>query len=52
MVETPTPDWRAMVAEMVDDDPCDYDHNGLCQTHYHDRPCVNERARVALEADR
>ena len=27
---------------------CDYDHNDFCQTHYHDRPCLAERALAFL----
>lgn len=38
----------AIIAEFVDDGPCSYDHDDYCQTHYSQRTCVNERARVVL----
>jgi len=41
----------ALLREFVDAEPCVYDHNGLCQTHFlGERPCENERARELLAA--
>jgi len=55
MDDEPDPDEAAMlrglVADFVDPDPCEYDHNGYCQAHsLHGRPCPHERAKALLEA--
>jgi hypothetical protein len=39
---------RAIIERFVDDDPCHYDHDDFCQTHYNERPCNHELARVFL----
>lgn len=40
---------RGLLTGLVDDDPCQYDHHGLCQTHgLSEKPCVMERARAVL----
>lgn len=40
-----------IVRDIVDDDPCDYDHHDYCQTHgLHSRPCANERAVTLIAA--
>ena len=37
---------RGLLGEIVDDEDCQYDHHGYCQTHnLGERPCVFERAR-------
>lgn len=37
---------RKLIAELVDPDDCQYDHNDLCQTHgCSERPCPHERAK-------
>lgn len=33
---------------MIDDNPCRYDHNGLCQTHRLNNPCEMQLARALL----
>lgn len=44
-------DWKALVAELVDDAECRYDHHGYCQSHRLDpKPCPHERATAALRA--
>ncbi len=47
---------RGLLREMADannvDDPCEYDHNGRCQSHWlYERPCLAERVREALRAE-
>jgi hypothetical protein len=38
-----------LLRELVDPDPCRYDHNDLCQAHSLDpRPCPHERARTLV----
>ena len=37
-----------LLRDLVDEDPCDYDHNDFCQTHYYGRPCAHERAKNLL----
>jgi hypothetical protein len=40
-----------LLREMVDDDPCDYDHHDYCQTHHlSSRPCANARALALIAA--
>lgn len=39
----------AICTEMIDDDPCEYDMNAFCQTHYHKKPCPHERAKELLK---
>jgi len=56
--QQPTPEQVQAAAEQFakqvsdalrpDDDPCQYDHNDLCQTHMHDRPCAVARATELL----
>ena len=41
----------SLLEELTDEDECDYDHDGYCQTHYHDKPCAHERAREMLVAE-
>jgi hypothetical protein len=37
------------LAELVDSDPCQYDHHGLCQSHgLHKRPCPHEQTKHIL----
>lgn len=32
-----------------ENDPCSYDHNGLCQSHnLHEKPCPHESAKHAI----
>jgi hypothetical protein len=40
----------ALLADLVDDDPCSFDHHGHCQTHgwTGDDPCPYPRARQLL----
>ncbi len=39
----------AILADLVDDAPCQYDHHGYCQAHsLHERPCPHERAKTLL----
>lgn len=43
---------RELLLRGVDDDPCDVDHNGLCQTHWlSPAPCRNAEARRLLGLD-
>lgn len=43
---------RLLIARGVDDDPCDVDRNGLCQTHWlSPAPCRNAEARRLLGLD-
>lgn len=38
-----------LLAELVDDEPCCYDHDGNCQSHsLHERPCPHETAKHVL----
>jgi hypothetical protein len=38
-----------LLREMVDDEPCQYDHNDACQAHHLQlRPCPHERAKTLL----
>lgn len=40
----------ALLRELVDAEPCEYDHNDLCQAHHLDeRPCPHERAKALLD---
>lgn len=47
--ETAVPALLALINELTDKDPCRYDHDGLCQEHYYERPCANERALALLK---
>lgn len=39
----------SLIADLADDGPCHYDHNGYCQAHSLDpRPCPHERAKRVL----
>lgn len=38
----------ALLAELIDDELCVYDHNGFCQTHYRYHPCVFASAAAFL----
>lgn len=43
---------RALLAELVDTDPCQFDHNGRCQAHsLHSAPCPHARAKEVLATD-
>lgn len=49
-VSTEVERLRALVADLVDEDECHYDHHGYCQAHsLHERPCPHERARTILD---
>lgn len=37
------------LVEYFGDEPCVYDRNEFCQTHYQQRPCMVERARECLK---
>ena len=38
-----------LLYEFVEDDPCEYDHHDLCQSHnLHHRPCPHEEAKHAI----
>ena len=37
---------------LIDPDPCRYDHNGFCQTHYQSKPCGHEIAKQAMSTIR
>lgn len=39
-----------LVEELVDNEPCRYDHNHFCQSHYCSSPCTHERAKDMLAA--
>ena len=39
---------RELLADLVDDEPCRFDHNGYCQAHYCSSPCINARAQAFL----
>lgn len=43
-------DVEALLRSLVEheDDACSIDHNGFCQTHYHEAPCSVRRARIYL----
>jgi hypothetical protein len=38
---------RALLAEFVDDEPCEFDHHGGCQTHGFLEPRPGQRCHVA-----
>lgn len=39
----------SLIADLTDDGPCRYDHNGYCQGHSLDpKPCPHERAKRVL----
>lgn len=39
----------SILRDLLDPDPCWYDHHGYCQAHsLHERPCPHERARDLL----
>jgi hypothetical protein len=41
---------RALIAELVEaEELCRYDHDGFCQEHYYQRPCIYERMAAALQ---
>ncbi|MFI2663382.1 hypothetical protein [Micromonospora carbonacea] len=45
------PDVRGLIADLVDPDPCSFDHHGYCQAHAWfetDPPCPHERAKKLL----
>lgn len=44
-------DLLSLLKDMACDEICDYDHGGLCQSHYRDAPCPHERMRKLI-ADR
>lgn len=40
-------EWISVVADLVDDEPCRYDHDDNCQAHNLDhRPCPHERVKA------
>jgi hypothetical protein len=42
---------RSLMAELVFEDDCSYDHHGYCQAHaLQSRPCPHERAKRLLAA--
>lgn len=44
-----TADLRGLVEELIDPDPCWFDHHGYCQAHkLHEKPCPHERAKDLL----
>lgn len=46
-------DPLALLEELVDPDPCWFDHHGYCQAHsLHMKPCPHERAKELLDATR
>ena len=45
-------EWRGLVEDFLDPDPCSYDHHGYCQAHgwfETEPPCPHKRARALLE---
>lgn len=42
-------EYRALVLRLVDNDPCEYDHDDFCQTHYSSKPCPHEQAQSLLK---
>lgn len=38
-----------LLAELVDGNPCRYDHDDYCQTHYHQKPCAVAEAVALLK---
>lgn len=40
--------YRKLLREFVDDDPCEFDHHGGCQTHGFYEPSPGERCPNAL----
>jgi hypothetical protein len=46
--EDPTkPILRRLIAQLIDPDPCRYDHHGYCQAHsLHSAPCPHEQAKA------
>lgn len=51
-LEAERDELRALAADLLDPDPCQYDHHNLCQAHHlHERPCPHERAKaLGIEA--
>ncbi len=44
---------RALVGELLDPDPCEYDHHGYCQTHgLSEQPCPHERGKALLKGEK
>lgn len=41
---------RLALNELIDDEPCQLDHEGFCQTHGISKPCSMVQARKALQA--
>jgi hypothetical protein len=40
---------RNLLRELIDPDPCQYDHHDYCQSHsLHERPCPHQRAKELL----
>jgi hypothetical protein len=48
----PTTPYRAILADLVDPDPCRLDHDGDCQTHawFGDDECPHARAKRLLSS--
>jgi hypothetical protein len=41
-----------LLRTFVDDDPCEFDHHGYCQTHCAGEPCSVAQARIFLDKHR
>ena len=42
------PEMYVALSQLVDDEPCEYDHHGYCQTHNLGNPCEVALGRAAL----
>ena len=42
------PNLIRALAELVDSEPCRYDHNEFCQEHYCSKPCKHETAKQVI----
>jgi hypothetical protein len=42
------PDMYVALGQLIDDEPCEYDHHGNCQTHNLGNPCGVAMAIKAL----
>lgn len=41
---------KKVLDQMIDDEPCQYDHHDLCQAHHlHERPCPHEVAKEIVK---
>ena len=49
ILEARNAELTQLLAEIVELEPCRYDHHGCCQDHgLHEKPCPHERARQLL----